>query len=133
MIVKVSEVAKICGVSSQMIYKKINSFSSDEFKLYLNQVETRFKEITPEGLQYFKTLYGVCDEPKKENDNVSADSNIIEILKEQIRIKDEQIAMLLEQNRNYQVLLKTEQDKLLPPPKTPFIKRLFSRKDNKIE
>lgn len=130
MIVKVSEVAKICGVSVQTIYKKINSFSSDEFKLYLNQVETRFKEVTPEGLRYFKSLYSIIDEPKKENNNVSADNEVIELLKEQLRIKDEQIATLMEQNRNFQVLLKAEQDKLLPPPKTPFIMRLFGRKDN---
>ena len=112
MIVKVSEVAKICGVSLQTIYKKINSFSSDEFKRYLNQVETRFKEVTPEGLIYFKNLYGIIDEPKKENNNVSADNEVIDILKEQLRIKDEQIAMLLEQNRNYQVLLKNIKEQL---------------------
>ena len=130
MIVKVSELAKICGVSVQTIYKKINSFTSDEFKLYLNQVETRFKEVTPEGLRYFKSLYGITDEPIKENNNVSTDNEVIELLKEQLRIKDEQIATLMEQNRNFQVLLKAEQDKLLPPPKTPFIKRLFVRKDS---
>lgn len=130
MIVKVSELAKICGVSVQTIYKKINSFTSDEFKLYLNQVETRFKEVTPEGLRYFKSLYGITDEPKKENNNVSADNEVIVLLKEQLRIKDEQIATLMEQNRNFQVLLKAEQDKLLPPPKTPLIKRLFGRKDS---
>lgn len=130
MIVKVSEVAEICGVSAQMIHKRIKSFTSDELKLYLNQVETRFKEITPEGLRYFKSLYGITDEPKKENNNVSADNEVIELLKEQLRIKDEQIATLMEQNRNFQVLLKAEQDKLLPPPKTPFIKRLFGRKDS---
>ena len=130
MIVKVSEVAKICGVSVQTIYKKINSFSSDEFKRYLNQVETRFKEVTPEGLKYFKALYNIIDEPIKENDIVSADNEVIDILKEQLRIKDEQIAMLLEQNRNYQVLLKNEQDKLLPPSKIPFFKRNFGRKEN---
>ena len=128
MIVKVSEVAKICGVSVQMIYKKINSFTSNEVKLYLNQDETRFKEVTPEGLCYFKTLYGIIDEPKKENDNISSDSEVIDLLKEQLRIKDEQIAMLLEQNRNFQVLLKAEQDKLLPSPKSSFIKRFFSKK-----
>ena len=130
MIVKVSEVAKICGVSVQTIYKKINSFSSDEFKRYLNQVETRFKEVTPEGLKYFKALYNIIDEPIKENDIVSADNEVIDILKEQLRIKDEQIAMLLEQNRNYQVLLKNEQDQLLPPSKIPFFKRIFGRKEN---
>lgn len=130
MIVKVSEVAEICGVSAQMIHKRIKSFTSDELKLYLNQVETRFKEITPEGLRYFKSLYGITDEPKKENNNVSADNEVIELLKEQLRIKDEQIATLMEQNRNFQVLLKAEQDKLLPPSKTPFIKRLFGRKDS---
>ena len=130
MIVKVSEVAKICGVSVQTIYKKINSFSSDEFKRYLNQVETRFKEVTPEGLKYFKALYNIIDEPIKENDIVSADNEVIDILKEQLRIKDEQIAMLLEQNRNYQVLLKNVQDKLLPPSKIPFFKRIFGRKEN---
>ena len=128
MIAKVSDVAKICGVSVQTIYKKINSFTSDEFKLYLNQVERGSKEVTPEGLRYFKSLYGIIDEIKKENNNVSSDNEVIELLKEQLRIKDEQISTLLEQNRNFQVLLKSEQDKLLPSPKTSFIRRLFSKK-----
>ena len=123
----VAEVAQICGVSVQMIHKRIKAFNPDELNLYLNQVETRFKRITPDGLLYFKSIYGISDEPKSDNKNNSADNDIIALLTEQLRIKDEQIATLMEQNRNFQVLLKAEQDKQLPPPKIPLIKRLFGK------
>lgn len=129
-ILTVAEVAEICGVSVQMIHKRIKAFTPDELNLYLNQVETRFKQITPEGLLYFKSVYGISTEPKTENKKNSADSDIVALLTEQLRIKDEQISTLMEQNRNFQILLKAEQDKQLPPPKIPLLKRLFGKADN---
>ena len=84
-------------------------------------------------MRYFKSVYGITDEPHEEtkkDSNNSADSEVIAILKEQIRIKDEQIAMLMEQNRNFQVLLhKAEEVKALPEVKKSFLSRLLGRKE----
>lgn len=106
----------------------------EKYVVFLKPNETKMKQVSKQGLLYFKSVYGVIDDSiredaaEKENNNISSDSEVIELLKEQLRIKDEQIATLLEQNRNFQVLLKAEQDKLLPPPKSSFIKRFFSKK-----
>lgn len=106
----------------------------EKYVVFLKPNETKMKQVSKQGLLYFKSVYGVVDysiredAAEKDNNNRSSDSEVIELLKEQLRIKDEQIATLLEQNRNFQVLLKAEQDKLLSPPKSSFIKRFFSKK-----
>ena len=128
-ILTVAEVAEICGVSVQMIHKRIKALTSDELNLYLNQVDTKVKQITPQGLLYFKKIYGISNEPYIENKGGSFDNDIIALLKEQLRVKDEQIATLMEQNRNFQVLLKVEQEKQLPSSKVSFLKRLFGKND----
>lgn len=140
-IYSVAEIAHICGVSVQTIYKQIKSFTPEELNLYLNQVETKFKQITPEGLQYFKSIYCISEDKEDKNDysgtqndtiHETVDEDIILLLTEQLRIKDKQIEMLMEQNRNFQVLLKAEQDKLLPPVKETILERFLRRiKGNK--
>lgn len=100
----------------------------EKYVVFLKPNETKLKQVSKQGLLYFKSVYGVIDDSIREDAAISSDSEVIELLKEQLRIKDEQIATLLEQNRNFQVLLKAEQDKLLPPPKSSFIKRFFSKK-----
>lgn len=134
MILTVQEVANLCGVSRQSINNRISKFSQDEVKRFVNLCQPRCKRITADGVRYFKSVYGIADEPheetKKECNNNSADSEVIAILKEQIRIKDEQIAMLMEQNRNFQVLLhKADEVKALPEVKKSFLTRLFGRKE----
>jgi transposase len=132
-IYSVAEIAHICGVSVQTIYKQIKSFTPEELNLYLNQVETKFKQITPEGLQYFKSIYCIsedkddCSDTQYNTIHDTADENIILLLTEQLRIKDKQIEVLMEQNRNFQVLLKAEQDKLLPPVKETILERFLRR------
>lgn len=59
--------------------------------------------------------------------SVPAD-DVVQILKGQLEEKDSQINQLLEQSRNYQVLLKQEQDKLLPPKRVGFFQRLFGNR-----
>ena len=133
MILTVLEVADLCGVSRQSINNRISKFTQDEVKQFVNLCQPRGKRITADGVRYFKSVYGITDEPHEEtkkDSNNSADSEVIAILKEQIRIKDEQIAMLMEQNRNFQVLLhKAEELKALPEVKKSFLSRLFSRKE----
>ncbi|MBP3630973.1 MAG: hypothetical protein J6J23_05745, partial [Clostridia bacterium] len=54
----------------------------------------------------------------------------IQALYEQLQIKDTFINSLLEQAKNYQVLLQGQQLLSLPEKKRPFFKRLFSRSDD---
>lgn len=136
-----AEVAEICGVSVQSINNRIRKFTEEQRQLYLVFSETSLKPteskkryISSDGLEYFKALYAdkskSKEEPKINSNSSSADSEVIAILKEQIRIKDEQIAMLMEQNRNFQVLLhKAEEVKALPEVKKSFLSRLFGRKE----
>lgn len=115
---KVSEVAQIVGVSTAAIYKE------------LKRVDNGKKRVTEDGLRYFQERYRV-KEPSRANDD------IVRSLLAQLEEKDRQIAeyqnqntMLIEQARNFQVLLKTEQDKvlLLAQKKPWLLQRLLSRK-----
>lgn len=81
-------------------------------------------------MRYFQERYRV-KEPSRANDD------IVRSLLAQLEEKDRQIAeyqnqntMLIEQARNFQVLLKTEQDKvlLLAQKKPWLLQRLLSRK-----
>ena len=51
----------------------------------------------------------------------------------QIAEKDKQIAQLMEQAKNFQVLLQAQQVLSLPAPKQSIFKRLFGRKDDTNE
>ena len=103
----VAEVAEICGVTSQSINKRIKKLSAEQLEKYvvfLKPNETKLKQVSKQGLLYFKSVYGVIDEPITD-DTAEKENAVVSALIEQLRIKDEQIAMLMEQNRNYQVLL----------------------------
>ena len=54
----------------------------------------------------------------------------IQALNEQLQSKDNIINSLLEQSKNFQVLLQGQQMLSLPEKKRPFFKRLFSRNDD---
>jgi len=120
---KVSEVAQQCGVSTTAIYKGL--------KLVDEQFQTKFEGktlITEEGLLYFIEKY---KQQKPASDEVLL--SLIRQLEEkdrQLSEKDTQINQLIEQSLNFQILLKSEQDKTLQlqPPKQSFFQRLF-RKD----
>lgn len=124
----VAEVAEICGVTSQSINKRIKKLSTEQLEKYvifLKPNETKLKQVSKQGLLYFKSVYGVIDEPITD-DTAEKENAVVSALIEQLRIKDEQIAMLMEQNRNYQVLLQGQQVLSLPEKKRPFFKRLFN-------
>lgn len=95
----------------------------------MKPAETKLKRVSEQGLLYFKSIYAEKDEPiKQQNDDVI--NSLLEQLKQkdiQLSEKDKQISMLMEQAKNYQVLLQGQQMLSLKAPKKSFIKRLFSR------
>lgn len=122
---KVSEVAQIVGVSTAAIYKELKRVDNKFITVYNGK-----KRVTEDGLRYFQERYRV-KEPSRANDD------IVRSLLAQLEEKDRQIAeyqnqntMLIEQARNFQVLIKTEQDKvlLLAQKKPWLLQRLLSRK-----
>lgn len=122
---KVSEVAQIVGVSTAAIYKELKRVDNKFIT-----VDNGKKRVTEDGLRYFQERYRV-KEPSRANDD------IVRSLLAQLEEKDRQIAeyqnqntMLIEQARNFQVLLKTEQDKvlLLAQKKPWLLQRLLRRK-----
>ena len=126
----VQKVALLLGKSDKTIYRYINKLPNDILSDILimrvgeNGKET--KHFTEKGFKTFCEYFNFSIPNVHQNNNI-ADNDIIALLTEQLKIKDEQIALLIEQNRNFQVLLKAEQDKQLPPPKIPLIKRLFGK------
>lgn len=134
----VAEVAEICGVTSQSINKRIKKLSAEQLEKYvifLKPNETKLKQVSKQGLLYFKSVYGVVDEPITE-DTAEIENAVVSALIEQLKQKyiqlaeqAKQIEMLMEQAKNYQVLLQGQQVLSLPENKRPFFKRLFSRSD----
>lgn len=120
----VSEVAKIIGKSRQTVYKLCKEIDSKYYTY-----ETGSLQITDLGLEYFKDRF--CNDSA---DNNSVIDSLLEQLRQkdlQLAEKDKQIDQLLEQSRNFQVLLRAEQDKNLSalPARSGFWSR-FRKKDN---
>ena len=122
---KVSEVAQIVGVSTAAIYKELKRVDNK-----FTTIDNGKKRVTEDGLRYFQERYRVKGLSKANDD-------IVRSLLAQLEEKDQQIAeyqnqntMLIEQARNFQVLLKTEQDKvlLLAQKKPRLLQRLLRRK-----
>lgn len=138
----VAEVAEICGVTSQSINKRIKKMSAEQLEKYvvfLKPNETKLKQVSKQGLLYFKSVYGIIDEPIAVEDTAEKENAVVSALIEQLKQKDiqlaeqaKQIEMLMEQAKNYQVLLQGQQVLSLPEKKRPFFKRLFSRGDDEI-
>lgn len=63
-------------------------------------------------------------------EQLKAKDEQIQALNEQLQSKDNIINSLLEQTKNFQVLLQGQQLLSLPEKKRPFFKRLFSRSDD---
>lgn len=101
--------------------------------------------ITQEGFYIILDMLEVKPSQMPSNAPTSDfnSNTLIETLQEQLKAKDEQIQALndqlqskdniinslLEQNKNFQVLLQGQQVLSLPEKKRPFFKRLFSRND----
>lgn len=107
---KVSEVAKIVGVTQSAVYKVIKQLNGQ----YVS-VEQGRTMITEDGLLYFRERFR-SKEDKESEQNSDIVQALFSQLKEkdrQLAEKDKQIAQLIEQSRNFQILLKTEQDKIM--------------------
>ena len=122
---KVSDVANRVCVSTAAIYKELKRVDNK-----FTTIDNGKKRVTEDGLRYFQERYRVKGLSKANDD-------IVRSLLAQLEEKDRQIAeyqnqntMLIEQARNFQVLLKTEQDKvlLLAQKKPRLLQRLLRRK-----
>lgn len=99
----VREMSIICQVSRQAVYKIVNEIEQDESLTGLITVNEGVKHFTPKGQEYVKQRFNVTEEKqektdqKKENDNTSNTEykdKYIQMLEEQIKIKDNQINSL---------------------------------------
>ena len=124
MMYKVSEAAKIAGVTQSAVYKAIKRLNGQ----YVS-VEQGRTMITDDGLEYLKERFKSKEEPEQKYDIVHALMSQLEEKDRQLAEKDRQIAQLIEQSKNYQILLKTEQDKmiLVAQEKPKLLARLFHR------
>lgn len=147
-IYKVVEVAKMLGFNERTIRRDISSMSEDVRAMSIEcPSDVRHMSVTEYGLKWLAdkhniTLDGVssADEERAEEQTTKTDtseSEIILSLLEQLRQKDmqiaekdKQIAQLMEQAKNYQVLLQAQQVLSLPAPKRSIFERLFGRKES---
>lgn len=121
---KVSEVAKIAGVTQSAVYKAIKQMNGQ-----CVSVENGRTMITDEGLRYLQERFKAKEEPEQKYDIVRALMSQLEEKDRQLAEKDRQISQLIEQSKNYQILLKTEQDKMIivAQEKPKLLARLFHR------
>lgn len=124
MMYKVSEVAKIAGVTQSAVYKAIKQLNGQ----YVS-VENGRIMVTDEGLEYLKDRFKSKVDPGQHYDIVQVLMSQLEEKDRQLAEKDRQIAQLIEQSKNYQILLKTEQDKMVivAQEKPRLLARLFHR------
>lgn len=108
----------------------------EKYVVFLKPNENKLKQVSKQGLLYFKSVYGVIDETINE-DTAKKENAVVSALLEQLKQKDiqlaeqaKQIEMLIEQAKNFQVLLQGHQVLSLSEKKRPFFKRLFSRSDD---
>lgn len=121
---KVSEVAKMAGVTQSAVYKAIK-----QMNVQFVSVENGRTMITDEGLEYLQERFKAKEEPEQKYDVVRALMSQLEEKDRQLAEKDRQIAQLIEQSKNYQILLKTEQDKMVivAQEKPKLFARLFHK------
>lgn len=124
MMYKVSDVAKIAGVTQSAVYKAIKQLNGQ----YVS-VENGRTMVTDEGLEYLKERFKAKEDPEQQYDIVRALMSQLEEKDRQLAEKDRQISQLIEQSKNYQILLKTEQDKMVivAQEKPKLLARLFHR------
>lgn len=146
-IYKVVEVAKILGFNERTIRRDISSMSEDIRAMSVEcPTDVRHMSVTEYGLKWLADKHNItldrsssADEERAEEQTEKTDTSESEIvlsLLEQLRQKDlqiaekdKQIAQLMEQAKNFQVLLQAQQVLSLPEPKQSFLKRLFGRKE----
>lgn len=145
-IYKVSEVAEMLGFSAKTIRRDIASMPDDVRKMSLAcPSDVPVMSLTEYGLKWLAEKHGVPflgsssdgssgqQEEKQESENELVLSLLEQLRQKDIQIaeKDKQIAQLMEQAKNYQVLLQAQQVLSLPAPKRSFFKRLFGIHEEK--
>jgi predicted transcriptional regulator len=132
----ISEIAKELSVSRQSVYRKVTKNVTGRLQGHVHKENGATTMIDDVGVQILKDLFcnnGYSKVTQSDNQSdTRGDSKIISILQEQLQKKDEQIATLMSQMENMQILLKQEQNtvKLLEEKHTPFINKLFKKKES---
>ena len=128
-ILTVDEVSKKLGISKKTVYNVIKKAKQNGVILTDVVVKAGVKNtqvFTTEGYAYICNIYP----PIIEEQGDIFVNYLLEQLRQkdlQIAEKDRQISQLIEQSRNYQVLLRAEQERSLSVSKKGFIHRLFGR------
>ena len=129
--------AEILGFDERTIRRDIASMSEDVRIMSVEcPTNVRHMIVTEYGLKWLADKHNVVlefddsleDETDKQGDIFV--NHLLEQLRQkdlQLAEKDRQISQLIEQARNYQVLLRAEQERPLSAPKRSFIHRLFGR------
>lgn len=145
-IYKVSEAAEILGFSAKTIRRDIASMPDDVRKMSLAcPSDVPVMSLTEYGLKWLAEKHGVPfssslhdsmdgqQEEKQGSENELVSSLLEQLRQKDIQIaeKDKQIAQLMEQAKNFQVLLQAQQVLSLPAPKKSFFKRLFGLSEEK--
>lgn len=153
-IYKVVEVAKILGFNERTIRRDISSMSEDVRAMSVEcPTDVRHMSVTKYGLKWLADKHNItldrspsADEERAGEQTEKTDTSESEIvlsLLEQLRqkdlqiaekdkqlsAKDKQIEQLIEQGKNFQVLLQAQQVLSLPEPKQSLLKRLFGKKE----
>lgn len=140
----IKEVSELLGVSRKTVYNAIKKAEKKGVTYIVKNDVNGNKKVTEQGYSYLSEVYSKNSEFKNNSD--SNDKSLVNQLLEQLRSKDiqlsekdkqiqekdSQISQLIEQSRNYQVLLKSEQDKILmlAEKKPKFLSRFFKKNDN---
>lgn len=141
------------GFSAKTIRRDIASMPDDVRKMSLAcPSDVPVMSLTEYGLKWLAEKHGVPfsgsspdgssgrQEEKQESENELVLSLLEQLRQKDIQIaekdiqiaeKDKQIAQLMEQAKNYQVLLQAQQVLSLPAPKRSFFKRLFGIHEEK--
>ena len=117
---KVSEIAKLLNISRAIAYDKVNSID----KKYIHKIDG-IKHVDSKGLEIIKSGTTPVDDSKESIQSVRQDhistlilqieqlSKELEIRDRQLEAKDMQIQNKDELLKEFQILLKGEQDKVL--------------------
>lgn len=116
----IKEVSEQLKISQVAVYKQIKK---KEVKSHVFKKDGK-TFITQEGIDVINRLRSEFKQVENDvkNDNINNQENasvnnvltdIIEVLKDQLKQKDDQIQQLLEQNKNSQFLLKNSQDRII--------------------
>ena len=126
------------GFSAKTIRRDIASMPDDVRKMSLAcPSDVPVMSLTEYGLKWLAEKHGVPFSGRQEEKQESENELVLSLLEQlrqkdiQIAEKDKQIAQLMEQAKNYQVLLQAQQVLSLPAPKRSFFKRLFGIHEEK--